>query len=62
MQEIKEHEEPFDTVTSIGYGDYLQNLPIKSITKKSKMVLTGSISLVMTPKFSYMKRSNMSDP
>lgn len=41
--------QPFDTVMSVGYGDYLTHKPIKFVARRSDIIVSSTLSITLTP-------------
>ena len=41
--------QPYDTVTSVGYGHLITHLPIKFVSRRSDIIVSSTLSLTMIP-------------
>ena len=41
--------QPYETVTSIAFGDYLNHLPTKFVARRSDIIVSSTLSITLTP-------------
>ena len=41
--------QPFDTVMSVGYGQYLTHKPVKFVARRSDIIVSSTLSITLTP-------------
>jgi len=42
-------EQPYETITSIGYSEYLKGVPTESVARRSDIMVTSTISMNIFP-------------
>ena len=47
--------QPYDTVTSVGYGHLMTHVPIKFVSRRSDIIVSSTLSLTMIPAASAYK-------
>jgi hypothetical protein len=41
--------QPYDTVTSVGYGHLLTHMPIKFVTRRSDIIVSSTLQFTLSP-------------